>query len=115
MNITIPPLKANERIADWQPLFMAATSALAAHAGQKAVVQILPSYGCRDEFERDTTLIAIEEETIEAAFKILCNTLDPPIDEFESTARVCSMVWGRGTRVEVFFTVERSQAGRVFQ
>ena len=66
----------------------------------------------RDEFERDKTLLAIQEETIEAAFKILCNTLDPPIDEFESTALVCSMVWGRGTRVEVFFTLLWREAKR---
>ena len=82
MNISIPPLRPGERIEEWQPLFVAATSALAAHAGDKAVIQILPSYVCRDEFERDTTLLAIKEESIEAAFKVLSNALDAPINEF---------------------------------
>ena len=88
MNITIPSLMPEERIEDWQPLFTASTSSLAAHAGEKAVVQIIPSYVCRNEFERDTALLALKEETIVAAFKILRNTLDPPIDEFEATSRV---------------------------
>ena len=39
MNISIPNLKAHERIEDWQPLFVAATSALAAHAGERAAIQ----------------------------------------------------------------------------
>ena len=104
MNISIPPLRPGERIEEWQPLFVAATSALAAHAGDKAVIQILPSYVCRDEFERDTTLLAIKEESIEAAFKVLSNALDAPINEFDATSRFRSMVWARGTRIEVFFT-----------
>ena len=112
MNITIPSLKPEERIEDWQPLFTAATSSLAAHAGEKAVVQIMPSYVCRNEFERDTASLALKEETIVAAFKIFRNTLDPPIDEFEATSRVCSMIWGRGTRVEVFFTLLWREAKR---
>ena len=104
MNISIPPLRPGERIEEWQPLFVAATSSLAAHAGEKAVIQILPSYVCRDEFERDTTLLAIKEESVEAAFKVLSNALDAPIDEFEATSRFRSMVWARGTRIEVFYT-----------
>ena len=103
--IAIPALKPDERIEDWQPLFVAATSSLAAHAGERAAVLILPSYVCRNEYERDTALVAIQEETIEAAFKVLCNTLDPVIDEFEATARLCSMTWARGVRIEVFFTL----------
>ena len=102
MNISIPPLRPGERIEEWQPLFVAATSALAAHAGDKAVIQILPSYVCRDEFERDTTLLAIKEESIEAAFKVLSNALDAPINEFDATSRFRSMVWARGAPIEVF-------------
>ena len=80
INISIPPLKTGERIEDWQPLFVAAMSSLAAHAGERAVVQILPSYVCRDEYESDITLLAIKEETVEAAFKVLSNALNAPID-----------------------------------
>ena len=62
INISIPPLKPGERIEEWQPLFVAATSSLAAHTGEPAVVQILPSYVGRDEYERDITLLAIKEK-----------------------------------------------------
>lgn len=101
MNISIPPLKAHERIEDWQPLFVAATSALAAHAGERAAILILPFYTCRNKYEREVALVAIREESLEAAFKVLSNTLDPPIDEFEATARFLIMTWGSGVRVEV--------------
>ena len=104
MNISIPALKPEERIEDWQPLFVAATSALAVQAGQQAVVQMLPSFVCRDEYEKDVTLLAIKEESIEAAFKVLQNALDSPIDEFEATARFRSMVWARWVRIVVYFT-----------
>ena len=103
-NISIPPLKPQERIEDWQPLFVAATSSLAAHVGERAAVLILPSYLCRDEYERDIALIAIKEETIEAAFKVVCKALDVPIDEFEATARFLKLTWSRGVRVEVYAT-----------
>ena len=73
-------------------------------SGERAAVLILPSYVCRNEYERDTVLLAIKEETIEAAFKVLCNALDPPIDELEATERFRSMNWARGVRIEVFFT-----------
>ena len=112
MNISIPPVKPGERIEEWQPLFVAATSSLAAHAGEPAVIQILPSYVCRDEFERDTTLLVIKEETVEAAFKLLRNALDAPIDEFEATTRFRKMVWTRGVRIEVFFTLLWKEAKR---
>ena len=104
INILIPPLKPHERIEDWQPLFVAATSALAAHAGEKAAVLILPSYLCRDDYERDVALLSIKEETIEAAFKVACKALDPPIDEFEATARFLKLTWARGVRGEVYAT-----------
>ena len=112
MNISIPPLKPGERIEEWQPLFVAATSSLAAHAGERAVIQILPAYVCRDEFERDTTLLAVKEETLEAAFKVLHNALDSPIDEFEATSRFRNMVWARGVRIEVFCTQLWKEAKR---
>ena len=112
MNISIPPLKADERVEEWQPLFVAATSSLAAQSGERAAVLILPSYVCRNEYERDTALLAIKEETIEAAFKVLCNALDPPIDELEATARFRSMSWARGVRIEVFFTLLWKEAKR---
>ena len=56
--------------------------------------------------------MAIKEETIEAAFKVLRNALDPPIDEFQATARFRNMVWARGVRIEVFFTLLWKEAKR---
>ena len=112
MNISIPSLKAHDRIEDWQPLFVAATSALAAPAGERAAILILPSYICRDEYEREIALIAIKEELLEAAFKVLGNALDPPIDEFEATARFLKMTWASGVRVEVYATKLWKEARR---
>ena len=88
---------------------------MAAHAGEKAAVLILPSYLCRDEYERDVALLTIKEETIEAAFKVACKALDPPIDEFEATARFLKLTWARGVRVEVYATnlFERGKEGWV--
>ena len=111
MNISIPPLNADERVEEWQPLFVAATSSLAAQSGERAAVLILPSV-CRNEYERDTALLAIKEETIETAFKVLCNALDPPIDELEAIARFRSMSWARGVRIEVFFILLWKEAKR---
>ncbi|KAI6651366.1 Retrovirus-related Pol polyprotein [Oopsacas minuta] len=112
LNISIPPLKPDERVEDWQSLFVAATSSLAAYAGEKAAILILPSYVCRNEYEREIALIAIKEESIEAAFNILCNALDSPIDEYEATARFRSKVWARGMRIEVFFSQLWKEAKR---
>ena len=112
LNISIPSLKPDERVEDWHSLFVAATSSLAAYAGEKAAWLILPSYVYRNEYEREMALIAIKEESIEAAFKILCNTLDSPIDEFEATVRFRSKVWARGVRIEVFFTQLWKEAKR---
>ena len=111
-NIAIPPLIEGQRIDDWQPLFIAATSTLVATAGEKAAIQILPSLVCRDAFERATALESVKEETLEAAFKILHSSLDAPIDEYEATSRFRELTWARGTRVEVFFTQLWTEAKR---
>ena len=76
MNITIPSLNLKEMIEDWQPLFTASTSSLTAHAGDANYIIIRS----RDKSVWDAALISIQEETIEAALKILRNNLDPPID-----------------------------------
>ena len=53
--------------------------------------------------------MAIKEETIEAAFKVLRNALD---DEFQATTRFRNLVRARGVRVEVFFTLLLKEAKR---
>ena len=112
LNISIPPLTEGQRIEDWQPLFIAATSSLVANANEKVAIQILPSFVCRNDYEQSTVLQAIKEETLRAAFTLLCASLDPPIDEFEAATLFRKMQWARGIRVEVFFDQLRKQAKR---
>ena len=112
LNISIPPLTEGQRIEDWQPLFIAATSSLVANANEKVAIQILPSFVCRNYYEQSTVLQAIKEETLQAAFTLLCASLDPPIDEFEAATLFRKMQWARGIRVEVFFDQLRKQAKR---
>ena len=73
----------------------------------------------------DSTLLLVQERirerysafgdysrTIESAFKMLCNALDPPNDELEATARFRRMGWARGIRIEVFFALLWKEAKR---
>ena len=39
LNISIPPLTEGQRIEDWKPIFIAATSALVANSSQKVGIQ----------------------------------------------------------------------------
>ena len=112
LNIPIPPLTEDLRIEDWQPLFIAATSSLVANSSEKAAIQILPSFICRSEYEQSTVLEAIKETTLKDAFTLLCESLDPPIDQFEAMTRYRKMQWARGVRIEVFFDRLRKQARR---
>ena len=112
LSISIPTLKPDERVEDWQPLFVAATSSLAAHAGEESSSTNPPILCLQERVQREMALIAIKEESIEAAFKILCNNLDSPIDEFEATARFRSKVWARGVRMEMFFSQLWKEAKR---
>ena len=115
LNISIPPLKEDQRIEEWQPLFVAATSALVVTSTEKAAIQILPSFVCRNGYEQSTVLEAIKEETLEAAFALLRASLDLPIDQFEAMLSFRRMQWARGARIEVFFDQLRRQAKRAGQ
>ena len=57
-------------------------------------------------------MLAVKEETLEAAFKILCNALDSLIDEFEAPIRFRSIVCTRGVRIGIFFTLLWKEAKR---
>ena len=67
ITLAIPPLKEKQTIAAWQPLFVAAFSAL----DQKAAVKLLPAYVKRGRLEERVVLGAVEKETIEGAFNYL--------------------------------------------
>ena len=99
LNISIPPLKEDQRIEEWQPLFIAATGALVVTSTEKAAIQILPSFVCRNVYEHSTVLEAIKEETLEAEFALLCANLDPPVDQFEAMLSFRRMQWARGARI----------------
>ena len=60
-NIAIPPLSENQRIEVWQTIFIAATSALVANAGEKAAIQILQSFLIR---HTAVALEALKEEIL---------------------------------------------------
>ena len=84
LNISIPPLVDGQRIEDWMPLFLAATSALVANSTKKVAIQMLPSFVCRNDYERSIALQVIRENTLKEAFELLSDSLDQPIDEFEA-------------------------------
>ena len=104
VNITIPPLSEFQRIEDWQPIFIAATSALVASAGEKAATQMLPSFLIRHTYERAIVLEALKEETLTAAFNVLRLNLDPVVDIYEASLRYRGMTWSVGERIDDFFT-----------
>ena len=97
---------------DWKPLFMAATSTLVALAGEKAAIQMLPSYLIRRDYEKAIALEAINEKTLEQAFSVLTENLDPPIDLYEATSRYRAMQWSVGERIDDFITKLWAEARR---
>ena len=100
ITIAIPTLKEHQRIAEWQPLFTAAVSAIE----QKAAVKLLPAYVKRGRLEEKVVLGAVDKETIEEAFSYLKERLDPEPDEFEAAANFRRMTWSPGEAVQDFFT-----------
>ena len=98
LTVTIPPLLANQRIEDWEPLFRASTGTM----DPKIAIQLLPAHVNRREYERTIVLEAIKEETLNGAFQLLRENLDSPVDKFESTRKYYEMVWACGDYVEDF-------------
>ena len=85
MAITIPPLQEGQRIEEWEPLFRAAVATLiTADGGEKAAIRMLPVYVARREAERSLASVALGMDTLDDAFKLLRENLDPVIDEFEA-------------------------------
>ena len=101
ITIAIPTLKEHQRIAEWQPLFTAAVSAIE----QKAAVKLLPAYVKRGRLEEKVVLGAVDKETIEEAFSYLKERLDPEPDEFEAAANFRRM--SRRGRPGLLYTVSR--------
>ena len=95
-------LSFGPRIEDWKPLFLAATSAIVANSMETVAIQMLPSFLCRNDYERSIALQAIRVNTLKEAFELLSGSLDQPIDEFEALSLFRKTQWARGVPIEVF-------------
>ena len=83
---------------------------------ENAAIQILPSFVSRNVYEQSTVLEAIKEETLEAAFAMLCASLDLPIDQFEAMLSFRRMQWARGENRNVLRSAqEASKASRTIK
>lgn len=104
---------AGQKIEEWEPLFRAAVSSLVATANKKAAVQLLPAYVSRREVERALTLEAIKKDTLDEAFKLLKDNLNPPDDVYEATRKYYTMEWSSGEFVNDFWVRLLREAKRV--
>ena len=95
LTIAIPPLREGQTIAAWQPLSIAAVSALE----DRATVKLLPDYVKRGRLEEKVVLGATKEKTPAEAFTHLKERLDPEEDEFAAGVNFRKMCWtlSRGT------------------
>ena len=87
------------RTNQWQPLFVAAVSAL----GDGAAIKLLPAYLKRGKLEEKLVLSAIQKESLAEAFNYLKERLDPEEDEFLAAANFRRMTWIPGEAVQDFF------------
>ena len=104
ISLTIPTLKEDQTLAEYEPLFCAAVSTLTVtEEGRKAVIRLLPAYVGRREVERVVALEAIKKDTLDEAFKVLKDHLDPPVDVYQATRRYYRMDWSCGEQVNDYF------------
>ena len=100
LTVSVPPLSANQKIADWEPKFRASVVSLQ----QGSAIRLLPAYVNRGKMEERVVLAAIQKETLDDAFKLLKERLDPPTDRFPATSKFRQMVWLVGELVYDFFS-----------
>ena len=99
LTIGIPPLIDGQKV-EWEPLFRAAVGSLVGSANEKVAVQLLAAYLSRREAERSLALEAIKRDTLDEAFKLLKDNLDPPDDVYEATQKYYAMEWSSGELVD---------------
>ena len=97
LTIAIPPLQERQRIAKWEPLFIASVSGI----DQKAAVKLPPASVKRGRLEEKVVLVAVEKETLAEAFAYLKERLDPEEDIFEAAAKFRRMAWSPGNRSRI--------------
>ena len=101
--ITIPPLQGGQRIEEWETFFRAAVATLiTTEGGEKAAIRMLPVHVARRVAERSLAVVALGKETLDEAFKLLRDNLDPVIDEVEAVRRYYDMHWPCGELVDDF-------------
>ena len=73
-------------------------------ATEKAAIRMLPIHVARRETEHCIASVALGKDTLNDAFKVLRDNLDPVIDEFEAVRRYYGMHWacGEGRAKEVY-------------
>ena len=106
LTIAIPPLRDGQTITAWQPLFMAAVSALE----DGAAIKLLPAYLKRGRLEEKIVLSAIQKGSLAEAFNYLKERLDPEEDEFLAAANFRRMTWSPGEAVQDFFATYLEEA-----
>ena len=106
MNLPIPALKPDERIEEWQPLFEAGVRTLVARGteGEVLAIGLLPAYINRRTAERELVKEVVRDCTkLVDAFKVLVDTLDPPVDKYQYIQEMCRLDWVPGVLVDDYF------------
>ena len=111
--LAIPPLHEDELIGEWRPLFMAAVIPLMERKEEEKIIQMLPLFICRRPAERQLVREVVEEvRTIEDAFQILIENLDPPSDPQQEMLKLCRSDRQPGQPIDDFFYQLKSAATR---
>ena len=113
--LSVPPLRPDDRIEDWEPLFRASVGHLTAQGeeGIKTAIGLLPALVNRRTVESEISKEAVKCASLDEAFKLLRETLDPPVDVFEATQQFHEMKWQPGVQVDDYFVRLMRMAKRV--
>ena len=110
LTVSIPPLREGQRISEWESKFRASVISIE----ERAAVRLLPAYVTRGKLEKSVVLVAIQKDTLDEAFKILKERLDPTLDVFEAANTFRQLIWLVGELVHDFtarYLEERLKAG----
>ena len=104
LSISIPQLGEKQTFEEYEPLFTAAVSTyLVTEEGRAAIIKTLPAYIARREAQRAIAIEAAKKGTLEEAFKLLKESLDPPVNVYEKTRKYYDMHWTAGQYVDDYF------------
>ena len=98
LSVSIPPLREGQRISEWEPKFRASVISIE----ERAAVRLLPAYVTRGKLEESVVLVAIQKDTLDEAFKILKERLNPTLDVFEAANTFRQLIWSVGELVHDF-------------